>query len=77
MDALGFKQFKDANADVLQERAQERAGILSNTDFLVAIEKPFNLTFTPENIKTQWVEVVIPGVNKMGIAQEEIRSTVT
>jgi len=32
---------------------------------------------TSSKALSQWVEVVIPGVNKMGIAQEEIRSTVT
>jgi len=51
MDVLGFKQFKDAYSDTLQKRAQDGAGILSKADFLVAIEEPFKLTFTPENIK--------------------------
>lgn len=51
MDVLGFKQFKNMYGDILAKRAQEGTGILSKADFLVAIEEPFRLTFTPERIK--------------------------
>jgi len=51
MDVLGFKQFKDSYGDVLAKRTRDGLGILSKADFLIAIEEPFRLTFTPERIK--------------------------
>jgi hypothetical protein len=51
MYILGFKQFKNFYGDVLAKHTQEGTGILSKADFLVAIEGPFRLTFTPERIK--------------------------
>src|SRR5258706_1357637 len=57
MDILGFKDFKTFYGDVLAKRAREGAGVLSKADFLVAIEEPFQLAFTPERIKKSFALV--------------------
>src|SRR5258706_14409949 len=57
MDVLGFKDFKTFYGDVLAKRAREGAGVLSKADFLVAIEEPFQLAFTPERIKKSFALV--------------------
>ena len=51
LDVLGFSQFKQSYAQILDDHAHEGFGAMNKRTFLQAIEKPFLKSFTPENIK--------------------------
>jgi hypothetical protein len=51
LDVLGFSQFKHYYAQILDDRARDGFGAMNKCAFLQAIEEPFNMAFTVENIK--------------------------
>jgi hypothetical protein len=51
LDVLGFSQFKHYYAWILDDWACDGFGAMNKHAFLQAIEEPFNMAFTVENIK--------------------------